>query len=190
MNKLILSILLISIIYIPMPTRADGLAVESGQPLTVKEVQESLNDAGKRELDLQGLLDLQNGGEVVVLDVRSPQRYAAHHMKGAINIPLTELTEKTLAEAIPDKKTPVAVMCDFSLMPTRMVAMTIQAYPVLKAAGYDKIYRLNLWQSKSEARVLTMEEIEQKLPFERAAVAPEAQAVPVPAPPLDAPPIE
>jgi len=90
---------------------------------------------------------LQKQGGYVVLDLRSKESFARRHLKGAVNAPLTELTEKTLPQLVPDKNTKVVLACDYSFAPTRMVPMTLQAYPVLKAAGYTQIYRLNLWDT-------------------------------------------
>ena len=165
-------ITLILISFFVNPIHALEPPVESVKVLTVGDVQETLKTAERAELGLQGLLDLQKAGQVIILDVRSPQSHAMNHIKGSINIPLTDLTERTVTAVIPDKKTPVAVMCDFSLFPTRMLAMTIQAYPVLKAAGYENIYRLNLWQNRDGGSMLTQEDIEKALPFEKQELKP------------------
>jgi rhodanese-related sulfurtransferase len=37
------------------------------------------------------------GSDVVVLDVRSPDRFAAGHIAGAVNLPHRRITERTLA---------------------------------------------------------------------------------------------
>lgn len=170
-QKSIFYILLLLLIIYPITSRSEEAAeapapVPPEQRLTVKDVQDTLASAEAAELSLLGLLQKQKAGEVVILDVRSKEAYAARHIRGAVNIPLTDLTEKTIAAAVPDKKTPVAVMCDFSLFPTRMLAMTIQAYPVLKAVGYEEVYRLNLWQTQTG--MISVEDIEKALPFETA----------------------
>lgn len=139
-----------------------GFAQPDKPVYTGQYMQSALEDADQALLDLDAFLALRRQvPEMVLLDVRSEERYAEKHIKGAINIPLTELTEETLAEKIPDASTPVAVMCDFSLMPTRLVPMTLQAYPVLKAAGYSKIYRLELWPGKSEGDIEAAIEFDQ-----------------------------
>jgi len=124
------------------------------------------------ELDVAGFKALEAKGPVVVLDLRSPQSYAARHLKGAVSAPLTDLTEKTLPALAPDKEVPVVLTCDYSFMPTRMVPMTLQAYPVLKAAGYKTIYRLNLWKGADNAAMLTDKAQEAQLPFEGTDVKP------------------
>lgn len=146
MQSVLVPICLIYIIFFSIPTRA-----EPQKPVfTAEDMRKSLIGADSVVLGLtQFLLLQQTNPDHVVLDVRSAERYAEKHIKGAINIPVTELTEKTLAEKIPDVNTPIAIMCDFSLIPSRMVPMTLQAYPVLKAAGYEKIYRLQLWRGET-----------------------------------------
>lgn len=90
---------------------------------------------------------MEKQGGYVVLDLRAKESFDRQHLKGSINAPLTELTEKTLPQLVPDKNTKVVLACDYSFAPTRQVPMTLQAYPVLKQAGYTKIYRLNLWDT-------------------------------------------
>lgn len=166
MRQLFLFILLLSLAILSTTSRAaEETAVPPDQRLTVTDVQKALEDAEGAELGLQGLLAKQKEGGVVILDVRSKEAHAERHIKGSINIPLTDLTEKTIIAAVPDKKTPIAVMCDFSLFPTRRLAMTIQAYPVLRAAGYGEVYRLNLWQNQG-GQMLSLDDIEKALPFE------------------------
>jgi hypothetical protein len=112
--------------------------------LTVEQFKEHLPEH-EIELDLAGFVKLKQQGPLVVLDVRSKETFASRHLKGSVNIPLTELTEHTLPEVAPDKDVPIVLACDYTFFPTRMISMTIQAYPVLKASGYRTIYRLNLW---------------------------------------------
>jgi rhodanese-related sulfurtransferase len=151
-------------------------------PLTVQQFRATLPEDDSQELDLQGLLKLQKEGPVTVLDVRAADHFARQHLKGSVNMPLTELTEKTLPTIAPDKDVPIALACDYSFMPTRMIAMTMQAYPVLKANGYKKIYRLNLWKS-SDGKMLSDEEQKKYLTFES------AEEKPVPAAPTPEEPV-
>jgi rhodanese-related sulfurtransferase len=128
------------------------------------------------ELHLQGLLDLKKQGPVAVLDVRSKDEFARRHLRGSVNIPLTDLTDKTAPAVAPDKNTPVVLACTYSFEPTRMTAGTIQAYPVLKAAGYTKIYRLNLWETEDHQKMLSSQDEEKALEFEGTDVKPAADA--------------
>ncbi|TNE31595.1 MAG: rhodanese-like domain-containing protein [Alphaproteobacteria bacterium] len=141
---------------------------EPVQALTLDQFKEALPSHAE-ELHLKEFLALKQKEEVVVLDVRSKESYAYRHLAGSVNIPLTDLTEKILSEAVPDKDTPVVLACDYSFFPTRMIAMTMQAYPVLKANGYTKIYRLNLWSS-ADGKMVSDEEQEKRLVFEGTSV--------------------
>jgi hypothetical protein len=88
--------------------------------------------------------------EVVLVDVRSPQAFAAEHLAGAINVPVTELTQTVLARVLPDKTARVVIYCEDQLQPTRMVALTTLGGPTLQTLGYQTVLRLeNLWQRKS-----------------------------------------
>jgi hypothetical protein len=136
----------------PAPSQAEPPKPKP-KPMDVPGFQKALEGAQEAELDLAGFLELRQKGKVIVLDVRSAQAYADLHIDGALNAPLTDLTEKTLPKLLPDKDAPIALMCDYSLGPTRMIAMTIQAYPVLKANGYKHIYRLNLWKGPNQQMI-------------------------------------
>ena len=76
---------------------------------------------------------------------------------------------RTLPAIAPDKETPVVLVCDYSFFPVRMLAMTMQAYPVLKANGYTTVYRLNLWQGKDG--IPSQEEQEKAFAFEGTALS-------------------
>lgn len=147
-------------------------AQSPSKALTVDQFKAALPQGTAEELSLKGLLDLQKEGSIVILDVRSKESFAARHLKGSVNMPLTDLTEKTLPQAAPDKTVPVVLACDYSFFPVRMLAMTMQAYPVLSANGYEKIYRLNLWQDKGGAKMIDAGEQEKALEFEGADVHP------------------
>ena len=63
--------------------------------LTVKD--------GLEPLPANELLDRARDGLVTVIDVRPPEEFAAGHVPGALNIPLSEL-ERHLAELPPDRE--------------------------------------------------------------------------------------
>lgn len=116
------------------------------------------------ELDGEGLKALRKAGTVVIIDVRDKESFERRHLAGSVNAPLTGLTEKNLPEIAPDKDAPVVLVCDYTFFPVRMLAMTLQAYPVLKTNGYTKIYRLNLWQG--QGGIPSQEEQEKTFAFE------------------------
>ncbi len=169
MRRLFTLMLLISLLFTGVAKAATPATATPQQPLTLEQFKEAL-PSNAEELDMAGFKALEAKGAVVVLDVRSKESFAYRHLAGSINAPLTDLTEKNLPQLVPDKATPVVLACDYSFMPTRMVAMTIQAYPVLKASGYQRIYRLNLWKSAANAQMLSDEAQEKELAFEGTSV--------------------
>ena len=48
--------------------------------------------------------------EVVIIDVRSAEEFQSGHLKGAINIPHTEIADR-IASAVPGKTTPLKLYC-------------------------------------------------------------------------------
>src|SRR5690606_26759521 len=102
--------------------------------------------AEEGEVDRKGLSALISEGPVTFLDVRGKESFAREHIKDALNLPLTEMTEKTLPELLPDRDARIVLVCDNSFFPTRMISLSLQAFPVLKANGYKNVYMLNLWK--------------------------------------------
>lgn len=169
-----LSIGLISFMFMGVATHAGALQSE-GIPdhkvITLEKFKEALPEKSE-ELDMPGFLALKEQGAVTVLDVRAKESYDRRHLAGSLNAPLTDLTEKNLPALAPDKEAPVVLVCDYTFFPVRMLAMTLQAYPVLKSQGYKNIYRLNLWQSKNGGDMVSQEAQEKALDFDGTEVMP------------------
>ncbi len=75
------------------------------------------------------ILDTLEQGATLV-DVRSPQEFAGAHPRGAINIPLQELSKSI--NKLQKKKKPVVVCCASG-------ARSAQAARVLRAAGIETL---------------------------------------------------
>ena len=86
----------------------------------------------------------------VVLDARTPDKFANIHVKGAISLPLTDFTEEALTKAIPDKTTRILIYCNnnFANEPRNFgckrieVALNIQTFINLQAYGYTNVKEL------------------------------------------------
>lgn len=77
-----------------------------------------------------------DGGALV--DVRSPGEYAAGHPKGAINLPLPDVTARAAELGAKDRK--VVVFCASG-------ARSAAATRLLMAAGYDHVMDLGSWRN-------------------------------------------
>ncbi|MFA5007039.1 MAG: rhodanese-like domain-containing protein [Candidatus Izemoplasmatales bacterium] len=69
---------------------------------------------------------------VVLVDVRTPEEYAAGHIPGALLIPLSDL-EDDAAAMLPDKDAEIIVYC-------RSGNRSAQAADLLDGLGYARIY--------------------------------------------------
>jgi rhodanese-related sulfurtransferase len=69
-----------------------------------------------------------------VLDVRTPQEFAARRLPGVTNLPLDELTTR-LAREVPDKNTALLLHCQSG-------ARSGLAARTLKGLGYSRVFNL------------------------------------------------
>jgi phage shock protein E len=71
---------------------------------------------------------------LVVLDVRTPEEFAAGHLPGAINIPHTELASR-VAELDGSRESDIVVYC-------RSGARSATALGVLEKSGFKRLFHL------------------------------------------------
>lgn len=74
-----------------------------------------------------------NGGETVMLDVRSVNEFSAGHIRGAVNIPVPDLRTR---HAELDKEKPIAVICNTGIRSSL-------ACSILKMNGFEKIFNVS-----------------------------------------------
>lgn len=90
-------------------------------------------------------VQLINREKAVVIDVCTAQEYAAGHVVGAKNIPLSELEQK-LAGVVKNKSLPVILVC-------RSGARSSRAIGIAKKLGFENVQSLaggiSAWQSAS-----------------------------------------
>jgi len=93
---------------------------------------------------------IQNGDQVILLDVRTPGEFERGYIKNSVNIPLDDLQHK-VESVIPYKITPIYVYC---LSGARSdVAVTI-----LSQLGYTNVYSVKsgllAWRAKKYELVI------------------------------------
>jgi phage shock protein E len=89
-------------------------------------------------------------GEAVILDARSADAFAAGHIAGAINLPLTDFTAEALAQKLPDRTRPVLIYCNNNfvnnvrpvMLKSAPVSLNIQTFINLHAYGYREVWEL------------------------------------------------
>lgn len=72
-----------------------------------------------------------------IIDVRTPAEYKGGHIKGSINIPLSEVSKK--AEKL-DKNVPLITCCASGIR-------SASAKRVLKAMGFKEVYNGGAWHT-------------------------------------------
>ncbi len=88
----------------------------------------------------------------IILDARSKDAFREGHIKGAINLPLTDFTAESLAAAIgKNEKRPILIYCNNNFSNHRRpvplksapLALNIQTFINLVGYGYSNVWELN-----------------------------------------------
>lgn len=86
----------------------------------------------------------------ILLDARSADAFAAGHIRGAVNLPLTDFTAASLASVIGDTNRPIFIYCNNNFvndrapvaLKARPLALNIQTFINLVGYGYRNVYEL------------------------------------------------
>ncbi|MET0961821.1 MAG: rhodanese-like domain-containing protein [Noviherbaspirillum sp.] len=106
-----------------------ALALVSGGALLLPTLQR-----GGSRLSLLQATQMLNQGKSVVLDVRSPEEFAAGHIRDARHIPLKDLKSR-ISELDKFKSKSVIVVCSSGNQSARAAGQ-------LKSAGFGEVYSL------------------------------------------------
>lgn len=88
----------------------------------------------KKSADINGYVEeIKTVTGALLVDVRTPQEYAAGHIPGSINIPLDRILD--IKNVIGDKNTPLYVYC-------RSGRRSSQAAAELEKAGYRQVVNI------------------------------------------------
>jgi rhodanese-related sulfurtransferase len=87
----------------------------------------------------------------LILDARSESAFAAGHISGAVNLPLTDFTAQSLARTIGRSDRPILIYCNnnFSndrapvMLKSIQLALNIQTFINLYGYGYRNVRELN-----------------------------------------------
>jgi phage shock protein E len=99
---------------------------------------------------------------VLILDARSERQFAAGHISGAVNLPLTEFSERQLAEVIgPDRNRPILIYCNNNFREDRppvfskagRLAINLSTFTHLYGYGYRNVRELNDVMGMDDPRV-------------------------------------
>jgi len=100
--------------------------------------------------------------DVLILDARSERQFAEGHIRGAVNVPLTEFSVGLLAEVIgPNRDRPILIYCNNNfrddrpplILKTGRLALNLSTFTHLYGYGYRNIRELNDVVSMSDPRI-------------------------------------
>jgi phage shock protein E len=100
--------------------------------------------------------------EVLLLDARSKDAFAAGHIKGAVNLPFTDFTAESLAAVIGKKRDrPILIYCNNNFTDNKFpvvtkaipLALNVQTFVNLYGYGYKNIWELGDAIPSSDPRI-------------------------------------
>lgn len=118
----------------------------------------------QRLISLDTFLKMSEDPNTIILDTRSKDKFMSKHIKGAINLPFTEFTQRNLDRLIKDKNARILIYCNNNFdgdqvyfasktsstrsefAPFRkpiMLALNIPTYLNLYGYGFKNVYELN-----------------------------------------------
>ena len=104
-----------------------------------------------RLLDWRAFAAAARERNVLILDARSERQFAAGHIAGAVNLPLTEFSVAALAEVIgPDPNRPILIYCNNNFVNQQkaftskvaVASLNLYTFNALHSYGYKNVYEL------------------------------------------------
>lgn len=104
----------------------------------------------KRLVSMEEFNRLAADPNTVILDTRSPEAFAAGHIRGAINVNFSDFTDEKLAAVIPSPTTRILIYCNNNFIddeppvPLKRapLALNVPTFVNLYGYGYRNIYEL------------------------------------------------
>lgn len=97
----------------------------------------------ERQIHYTKIPEILKKEDALILDVRSKEDYDCGHIKGAKNLSLTDITEKTLPQIVPSKQTKIIIYCEKTLWANRRnIPATQISFPIIYELGYENVYEI------------------------------------------------
>jgi phage shock protein E len=111
---------------------------------------EAMQHRETRRLGEKEFLAMSGTPDTIVLDARSGEKYRELHIDGALNLSFPDITEESLSQLIPDRKTRILIYCNNnfanadSAFPSKLpsASLNLYTYTALYNYGYRNIYEL------------------------------------------------
>ena len=104
-----------------------------------------------RLIDWNAFVAAAGEPDVLILDARSAEQFAAGHIEGAVNVPLPEFSDERLAEAIGRTDRPILIYCNNNfrndrppvMLKSGRLALNLSTFTHLYGYGYRNVRELN-----------------------------------------------
>jgi hypothetical protein len=115
----------------------------------------------QRLVDLNAFLDFAAAPDVLVLDARSREAFAAGHIDGAVNLPFSDFTDEKLLAVIGDPNRRILIYCNNNFsddqppvaLKRAPLALNIPTFINLYGYGYRNLYELGDTVKTSDPRI-------------------------------------
>lgn len=113
----------------------------------------------ERLLSWEEFADMARRDGALLLDARSPAAFAQGHIKGAVNLPISDFTDAALAAVIgTNRERPIYIYCNNNFTDNRApivtkrfeMALNIQTFINLHGYGYANVWELGAMVSTSQ----------------------------------------
>lgn len=125
------------------------------------QVLESDRIRAARRVSEEVFVEMAKDAGTVVLDCRSREKYDRLHVRGAVNLPLPDITAEELARVIPTKETRVLIYCNNNIadeprdFPAKVAAaaLNLHTFVVLHQYGYTNVFELGPLVERSRSTI-------------------------------------
>ncbi len=124
--------------------------------------QEVRPHRSKRLLPVKAFMARAAKPEVLLLDARSKDAFAAGHIRGAVNLPFTDFTAESLAEVIgPNRDRAILIYCNNNFTDNKypvatkaiQLALNVQTFVNLYGYGYKNVWELGDAVASNDPRI-------------------------------------
>jgi phage shock protein E len=137
---------------VTQPALAQSRNPQIGYPGFAKLTETTAPEREKRLLSFKDFEALAKKRGALILDARSKDAFREGHIKGAVNLPLTDFTAESLAAVIgKNEKRPILIYCNNNFSNHRRpvplksapLALNIQTFINLLGYGYANVWELD-----------------------------------------------
>ena len=116
----------------------------------IANVMRSQQVREERRVTEDKFLEMAKDKATLILDARSPARFAQMHISGARNLAFTDFTEDSLKSIIPSKDSRILIYCNNNIenspvaFPSKApsASLNLSTLPALYGYGYKNVYEL------------------------------------------------